>query len=92
MATQESAVLVELPGLNAIAQQKFDIPYYELSPSLQSVVREEAVRRAGNDMLAALKAVQSLLKAITQYSNSRMANDKEVNGLIDAAIHLAEGK
>lgn len=95
MATKEAAVLVGLPGLNAIAQQKFDLPYEELSPSLQSFVREEAVRRAAPDMLAALKLADYRLTYLLS-QQQRQPKEYEITadhiGTIRAAIALAEGR
>lgn len=91
MATKEAAVLVELPGLSAIAQQKFDLPYEELSPSLQSHVREEAVRRAGNDMLAALKRAANTIEFLQAKSMVTGSAERSLRE-IRAAIALAEGK
>jgi phosphate uptake regulator len=78
---------VELPGLEAIAQQKFDLPYYELSPALQSHVREERVRRSGQNMLAALKTVVDVLA-----NRSRGPELNSLSTFIDDVVREAEGK
>lgn len=96
MATKEAAVLVELPGLNAIAQQKFDLPYEELSPSLQSHVREEAVRRAAPDLLAAVKEMSSIARslAVALDGESKATDDSlaEIREIAQTVIALTEGR
>lgn len=52
-----SATQATAPRLEAKALKTFDIPYAELSPHLQEVVRKRVLRDAAEDMLAALKAL-----------------------------------
>jgi len=52
-----TTALTEYPGLEAKAQQLFEISYAELGPRLQKCVRSKVVQEAAEAMLEALTAV-----------------------------------
>ena len=82
---------VELPGLEVIAQLKFDLAYRELSPSLQRFVRDEAARRAALDLLDVVESAIAFIGQTQEYKTGHTGAGNIVRQG-RAAIDLARGK
>ena len=85
-----TTALTEYPGLEAKAQQLFEISYAELGPRLQKCVRSKVVQEAALELLEALKAV------ITHPSVIELLAPEDSLGSLKAlardAIAKAEGR
>ena len=73
-----TTALTEYPGLEAKAQQLFELPFNELSPAFQAVVRKKVAHDAAEEMLEALKRNETLLLATIDFLNSNPVVDYTV--------------
>lgn len=79
------------PGLEAKAQKTFDVPYAELTPRLQGVVRKRVIKDAAEDLLKAAKFLIEFIEANDEFAIMQM-EDALAYLAAKSAVERAEGR